>query len=58
MDEVEHVEEPVVEAQAVAVVEHDPEPVAPAHLRLESGHMDELMAHIKEWLSWTKRQVS
>lgn len=48
--------EPEAPSTAVAVVEHDSEPVAPPHVRLESGTMSELMVHIKAWLAWSHRQ--
>lgn len=35
----------------------EPEPVAPAHLRLESGTMHELMMHVKTWLEWDNKRA-
>ena len=49
---------PLPEESHAEVVPHDPEPVMPEHLRLESGHMSELMDHIKAWFAWTGRQPS
>ncbi len=50
---------PVVIAPATApkIKAPDSEPVAPKHLRLESGTMHELMEYVKAWLAWDSRQT-
>lgn len=57
MNEMDETEMPASTEQPVTAAPVPPEPALPAHLRLEAGHMSELMDHIKAWFAWAKNQA-
>lgn len=47
---------PVVAGDQVEVAPEDPEPAFPDHLRFESGHQNDFVEWLKQWVPWHTRQ--